>query len=293
MAEALGKGHVKIRAALLSAICVTGRQARAYWPRTNGRVAVIPLTLLLLAAAGCFQKAETGPAERPGPTSPAASTPSVAVSTDAAGKPIVRPWCTEPDEGRYLHAVGPSGVTPVLVLGQGPRGVVVGAQANGDICQLLPFGRELVSKGYHVAVFDWTKPYGEAMATATGALIAEGAKQVVLGGFSRGALVGLGIAPSLGSPIVGVFSVSGGPSPDEGFPTVASLSMFRGPILLISSQDDTVFPVGTSAEIAAAHAGSETILLVPGTSHALALLRGKEAARVQAALDQFLGQVLG
>ena len=233
------------------------------------------------------------PSGSPGKTSPsAASTPSAPVPTDAAGEPIIFPFCAEPGEGTYLHASGPTRLTPVLLLGKGPRGVVVGGQANGSICQVLAFGRELVSKGYHVAIFDWTRPLSEAMAAATGALIADGATKVVLGGFSRGALVALGVAPSLGSPIAGVFSVSGGPSSDEGFATVASLSQFRGPILLVGSVDDRLFPAATTAAIAAAHTGPETVLTIPGSSHALGLLRGADAARVQAALDQFLVQVL-
>jgi dienelactone hydrolase len=178
-------------------------------------------------------------------------------------------------------------------MGEGPRGVVVGAQANGGICQTLPFGRELVAKGYHVALFAWgTPPYSAAMSAATEALVGDGATKVVLGGFSRGALVGLGVARSLGQQIGAVFSVSGGPSPDEGYPTVASLSTFRGPILLIMSEEDSVFPAGTTAAIAAAHAGPETVLIVPGAAHALALLDGPDAGRVRAALDAFLTKVL-
>jgi dienelactone hydrolase len=258
------------------------------------------VVLLVLAVGGCSASSDPLPS---GKTSLAATTPSTPVPTDAAGEPFIRPGCAEGSEGRYLHAAGATRLTPVLLLGQGPRGVVVGGQANGDICQMLPFGRDLASKGYHVAVFDWTTPYGEAMAAATGALIADGATKVVLGGFSRGALVGLGIAPSLdssavagsgitGSPIAGVFSVSGGPSSSEGFATVASLTQFRGPILLVGSVDDPLFPAATTAAIAEAHTGPETVLTLPGSSHALALLRGPDAARVQAAVDQFLEQVL-
>ena len=255
--------------------------------RTSGRAAAL-VVLLVFAGAGCSAASDPMPAK----TSPAATTPSTPVPTDAAGEPIVRPACAETGDGNYLHAAGPTRLTPVLLLGQGPRGVVVGGQANGGICQMLPFGRDLASKGYHVAVFDWTTPYGEAMAAATGALIADGATKVVLGGFSRGALVGLGVAPSLRSPVVGVFSVSGGPSSSEGFATVASLSQFRGPILLVGSVEDPLFPGATTAAIAEAHTGPETVLTLPGSSHALALLRGPDATRVQAAVDQFLDQVL-
>lgn len=248
------------------------------------RVTPTAALLALLLTAGCTTGDGTA-SERDRPSTSAAA-------TDAAGRPIVPPYCIEPGEGRYVHAAGPSEVTPVLLLGTGRRGVVVGAQANGDICQTLAVGRELVGKGYHVALFDWTDPYPEAMRTAARALIADGAAKVVLGGFSRGALVALGIAPDLGSPIAGVFSISGGPSPDEGFGTIASLSRYTGPILLISSADDTVFPSGTNAAIAKAHTGPETVHTVAGSAHALALLDGPDAPKVRAALYRFLSQVL-
>jgi hypothetical protein len=252
------------------------------------------LAVLLVLAAGCSTPSGAESEGGLGRTSPATA-PSSAVPTDAAGDPLVRPSCAEPGEGTFLHAKGAGArLTSVLLLGRGSRGVVVGAQANGGICQVLPFARELVGKGYHVAVFDWIRSqYGDDMTSATRALIADGAVKVVLGGFSRGALVGLGIAPSLGSPVVGVFSVSGGPSAAEGFGSVAALSGFPGPILLVGSVGDPVFPpAATTDAIAAAHAGPETVLTVPGNEHALALLRGPEGPRVQAAIDAFLVQVL-
>ncbi|MDJ0347117.1 alpha/beta hydrolase [Streptomyces sp. H10-C2] len=89
-----------------------------------------------------------------------------------------------------------------------------------------------------------------------------------------------------------MFSVSGGPSPDEGFPTIASLSTYRGPILLISSDDDAVFPPGTSAAIAAAHSGPETVLQIPGGAHALTLLDESDGAMVRGAIDTFLAERL-
>lgn len=250
-----------------------------------GRTVALTLVAVLLIGSACA-RTPAGPEASGNRASPPAT-----VATDAAGQPIIRPACAEPDEGRFRHAEGAGSPTPVLLLGTGPHGVVLGAQANGGLCQTLPYGRELAAKGYHVAVFSWTDPYAEAMATAARALLADGAEQVVLGGFSRGALVGLGIASSLQPHVVAVFSVSGGPSADEGFPTVASLSGFPGPILLIGSQDDPFFPGDTNRAIAAAHNGPEALLLVPGTAHALALLRGSDGARVRAAVDRLLRQV--
>jgi dienelactone hydrolase len=256
-------------------------QARSY-----SCAAVAALGALLFIGSACARTPAEPEAQR------SQASPTAAVPTDSAGQQIIRPNCVEPNEGKFLHADGEGEPTPVLLLGNGGRGVVVGAQANGGLCQTLPYGRELAAKGYHVAVFSWTRPYAESMAAATRALIADGATKVVLGGFSRGALVGLGIAPSLRPHVVGVFSVSGGPSADEGFPTVASLSGFPGPILLAGSQDDPVFPGTVNRQIAAAHKGPETVLLVPGTDHALSILTGPDGPRVQAAVDRLLAQVL-
>jgi predicted esterase len=127
---------------------------------------------------------------------------------------------------------------------------------------------------------------------ATRSLLDDGAAKAVLGGFSRGALVGLGVAESIGPAAVGVFSVSGGPSVSEGFPSIESLSTYDGPILLIASESDPVFPRGTSAAIASAHDGQDTVLMVPGSAHALALLEGPEGTRIQAAIYDFLNHVL-
>jgi dienelactone hydrolase len=205
------------------------------------------------------------------------------------------PECGVPIPGPHRYLSGAESThTNVLLLGSGPRGVVVGAQANGGICQTLAYAQTLTARGYHVAVFDWMADWAADMTTAARALLADGARKIVVGGFSRGALVGLGVAPSLGRAVVGVFSVSGGPSPTEGFPTIASLARFAGPILLVSSADDPVFPHGTSARIASAHtAGPNTLLIVPGSQHALALLDGTQGPRITSAIDAFLHRLLG
>ncbi len=54
-----------------------------------------------------------------------------------------------------------------------------------------------------------------------------------------------------------------------------------------------MFPPGTSAAIAAAHHGPDTLLVVPGSEHALALLLDAPAERqIYAAIDSFLARVL-
>jgi pimeloyl-ACP methyl ester carboxylesterase len=277
---------------------LTGRGNDSVDPAVRRRPAPVLRTVLvavgvavavMFAGTACSSGSTSTPTNRGTVTPTATRSP---VTTDAAGQPVTLPACVNPGEGRYLPAVGPSGPAPALLLGSGPQGIVLGAQANGGLCQMLPFGRELAAKGYHVAVFSWTVPYADAMTNATRALLADGAQQVVLGGFSRGGLVGLGIAQSLAPHVVGVFSVSGGPSAAEGFPIVASLSVFRGPILLIWSEQDPVFPADTDALIAAAHDEPETMLMISGRGHALALLDGPDGVTVRAAVDEFLRTVL-
>ncbi len=91
-----------------------------------------------------------------------------------------------------------------------------------------------------------------------------------------------------------MISVSGGPAASDGFPTIRSLATFPGPILLIASEDDWAFPKGTSAAIATAHQGNDTLLVVPGNGHALALIWGHppEEGQVYAAIDSYLAQML-
>jgi pimeloyl-ACP methyl ester carboxylesterase len=245
------------------------------------------LAAIVFAGSGCSHP--SAPPRANSPTPVPSATASGPQSSPAG------PSCGVTITGRHRYLASPPAGNAVLLLGAGPRGIVLGAQANGGICQVLPIAQQFARRGYHVAAFDWNignSDYGADMTRATHALLADGARRVVLGGFSRGALVALGVAPKLGPPIAGVISISGGPSPSEGFPTIRSLTAFRGPILLVSSKDDPVFPPGTSAAIAAAHPGPDTLLVVPGYEHALQLLDGPHTHRINTAIDAFLARLL-
>jgi len=243
------------------------------------RLDVLGFTLaaIVLAGSGC---SSTGAPSR--------------TTTQTSPPQLTAPYCGV-ITGKHRYIASPPAPNAVLLLGTGPRGIVLGAQANGGICQILPLAQQLARRGYHVAAFDWNSSgtdFAPDMTRATQALLADGARRVVLGGFSRGALVALGVASSLGPAIVGVISVSGGPSPSEGFPTIGSLATFPGPVLLVCSQDDPVFPPGTSAAIAAAHHGPNTLVVVPGNEHALELLDGPYSHRINSAINAFLGTQL-
>jgi pimeloyl-ACP methyl ester carboxylesterase len=245
------------------------------------------LVTIVFAGSGCSHTSA--------PSGASSSAPTPLATATSPQSSLADPSCGMTITGRHRYLASPPARNAVLLLGTGPRGIVLGAQANGGICQVLLIAQQFAKRGYHVAVFDWSiynTHYGADMTRATHALLADGARLVVLGGFSRGALVALGVAPELGPRIVGVISISGGPSPSEGFPTIRSLAAFRGPILLVSSKDDPVFPPGTSAAIAAAHHGPDTLLMVPGSEHALELLNGPYSHPITRAIDAFLARLL-
>lgn len=255
-----------------------------------------------LLAAGCLiivagVSACTGSSPRP---DDATATPTVASTSADFDLDAVQPGgmrrpdiCLNPGEGSFSNERSDRDTyTPVLVLGSGSRGVVLGAQANGGICPMVPYARELVDDGYLVAVFEWAEDNTESMAMAVSAVTRAGAEKIVVGGFSEGAVIGLGAAKDLGPRIVGVLAVSGGPSPSDGYPSVASLGTYPGPILLIGSEEDGVWEPGVNQSIARAHKGQETVLTLPGGEHALGLLRVHGPA-VRKAITAFLQQVLG
>lgn len=206
---------------------------------------------------------------------------------------IPRPDCLPGPSSFENVPTGTRFATPVALLGdRGSRGVVLGAQSNGGICQMVSFATEVASHGYRVAILEWGPDNTAAMTAAVHTITADGATRIVVGGFSEGAVIGLGAASKLGPHVAGVVAVSGGPSPDDGYPTVASVSGFPGPLLLVSARDDPVLPAGTDAAIAAAHEGRETVLALDGYDHALRLLDGDQAPRVRQVIFAFLRSVL-
>lgn len=232
-------------------------------------------------------------AQAPAPGNPSSQIQGSPTTTQERLGALPRPDCL-PGPASFANVpTGTERATPVALIGdRGRRGVVLGAQSNGGICQMVSFGSEVAGHGYRVALFEWGGDNTDAMAAAVRVLAADGATRIVVGGFSEGAVIGLGAARTLGARVAGVLAVSGGPSTVDGYPTIASLSGFRGPLLLISARGDPVFPPGTDAAIAAAHHGRETVLTLDGYDHALLLLEGDHSQRVRQAIFTFLRSVL-
>ncbi|WFE34012.1 alpha/beta hydrolase [Micromonospora sp. WMMD975] len=104
-----------------------------------------------------------------------------------------------------------------VLLGSGPTGVVLAHMAAGDVCQWLPYGRELADRGYRVLAFDFagsegSRAHGVSLAqqvtAAADALRADGASRVVLAGGSMGGSAVLAAAPTLDPTPVAVVALS-------------------------------------------------------------------------------------
>ncbi len=248
------------------------------------RIASVLGTLLLTSILLACDDATTSSA-RPRPTQ--------THSTSAAHDPQ-RPACLDPGEGRIVtRATSDGEQTRILLLGTGSRGVVLAPQTNGGICQWLFLARYLAAQGYRTAALDyWSDQYDQDMANAVKVVRRAGAVRVALVGASRGAIVALGSAHTYRPPIAGIVSVGAAPSATDGYSTVASLATYRGPLLLMSSRDESFAPVSVTRRIAGAHPGAEQVAIWPGTDHGVSLVLGSHQRQVISTIERFLERVL-
>src|SRR5262245_2648665 len=145
---------------------------------------------------------------------------------------------------------------PAVVLGGGPRGVVLTPEHGGDICQWLPFGRSLAGQGYHVLIWDpGTDPLTD-VAFLVGELRKAGATRVVLVGASNGANICTFAAARLRPAVDGLAWLSGedqmfAAAGEQGQPVVRAARQLTVPALFIAAQDDLFRSARTAADLAA------------------------------------------
>jgi hypothetical protein len=257
-----------------------------------GRVLAPVLAVVLLA--GCGGSSSGGGTPAAGPSSASAS-PSASPTRelDPNGFPLAdRPDCAADAGGDFVRATTSEGNgVAFLLLGSGTGGVVLGPQSDGDICQWLPYAQELATH-YRVALFDWKEPRAEVPLLAAKALRDAGATTVVLGGASLGGAFALSEAHTLRPRPAGVLSF-GGELTLPGFDGRPGIRRWHGPLLQISSVRDPYFTARNARQLRVLHPGPETVLMLPGTTHGVAVLDGPHGAQVRATVDRFLARVLG
>ena len=256
------------------------------------------LTAVLLAACGGGGGDDGASPERtPGGTmASASSTPASSPSpraTDANGFPLPElPACAAEAGGDFSVATTSDGNgVGILLLGDGPAGVVLGPQDGGGICMMLAYGLEL-AETYRVALYDWKEPRAEVPVLAVEALREAGVQQVVLGGASYGGAQAMSVAHTVRPRLAGVLSFGGELQlPGEDFRP--GIRKWRGPLLEISSKQDHYFDSADARRLRALHPGPETVLMIPGSLHGIEMLDGPQQDQVRATVDQFLARVLG
>ena len=263
------------------------------------------LGTVLVAAllGGCAGSSDTGTtaagrmsSTSPSPSSPSSSsspTPAPSRAVDANGFPVpTRPDCAADVAGDFVVATTSEGnAGGMLILGTGTRGIVLGPQSDGDICQWLPYAQELATH-FRVALFDWEEPREEVPLLAVQQLRKAGATKVVLAGASLGGAFALSEAYRVRPRLAGVMTF-GGELTLPFFDGRPGIRKWRGPLLQISSVDDDYFTSRNARELRVLHPGPETILMLPGSTHGVAMLDGPDGQRVRATVDRFLARVLG
>jgi pimeloyl-ACP methyl ester carboxylesterase len=214
--------------------------------------------------------------------------------------PEIGATCLEPsDRARRVGiptSVGAK-VTAAL-LGQGRRGVVLVHESNADVCQWLPYARELVRNGYFVLGLDQAtsgfvqyegvqpNPLGLSVAAAAGYLRKQGAGKVVLVGASMGGTASLAAAAITTPRVDAVVSLSA-PAEYDGIDARTAAKLLRVPVLYGAAADDRNF-ADASRALHAATTSQKSLHIVPGTRHGVALLAQDGDPTIRRVVSAFL-----
>jgi dienelactone hydrolase len=153
-----------------------------------------------------------------------------------------------------------------IVRGSGRRVVVLSHQSRGSECDLAGLGHALEAAGFRVVAWDadvWTDQ------DTLGRLVADerqrGARWVALVGASSGGATSIGAAAAIAPPVDAVVALSPSGQSEVFGDVVPAAARFRGPLMVLAGELDSAF-AAIVPQLAAAHPGTESIRLLPGTS---------------------------
>jgi pimeloyl-ACP methyl ester carboxylesterase len=154
-----------------------------------------------LGAAGC-----TGSGRDAAP--PGIPGAPLATRSPAHGKPCLR---ADERAASFRFPVGQGFDTVGVVLGRGRRGLVLGHQRGGDLCEWVPMARSYARLGYRALVFDFHDQdrLDDDVVAAVAELRRRGVARVVLVGSSMGGTAVLVAATRIRPAVAGVVSLSG------------------------------------------------------------------------------------
>jgi pimeloyl-ACP methyl ester carboxylesterase len=173
-----------------------------------------------------------------------------------------------------------------VVLGKGPRGLVLAHQGGGNLCNWFPYARTLARSGFHVMAFDF-RVYGASdipsrqanvnrldldVVAAVKVLRKRGAKRVVLAGASLGATTVVVVAAQLQPSVNGVVSLSG-PLQVYNLDAEAAARRLQVPALFVAAEDDPGFVDPARSLYADTVASDKQLVVLPQGGHGTSLLR--------------------
>ena len=163
-----------------------------------------------------------------------------------------------------------------VVVGTSAKGIVLAHGSGGDLCEWLPYARQLASSGFRVLVYDTHSQLrvDREMEAAVEALRRSGASRVAVGGSSLGALAALtGAARLFVQPDV-VISLSS-PSSFGPLDGVAAARKLHVPVLFAAEEEDQPFADDARTLYAVAGGGDaeRRIAIFPGPLHGVAMLQ--------------------
>jgi pimeloyl-ACP methyl ester carboxylesterase len=263
---------------------------------------------LVLALAGC---APAGSSSTPLATPSAANAGSVGGSTAVSSHATatvgpVGVACLESDEqAKVVQFHSDSGV-PLggVILGEGPVGVVLAHESRGDLCDWLPYGRDLVKLGYRVLAFDLnglgSSPRSPGspgnprfdldVAAAVDLLRAKSATKIVLVGANLGGLASLVAATEIEPPVDGLIDLSG-QGQISGLDGIAAARRLRVAVLYFASDADEFLP-DTKAVFEATAVSDKRLEVINTIGHGASLVDptdNPKAADVRSLIEAFIG----
>jgi dienelactone hydrolase len=176
--------------------------------------------------------------------------------------------------------------TPLLgvVVGSGPRGVVLAHGQNLGFCEWLPYARQLAGAGYRVLAYNSRSGIrvDVDIPAAVEALRRTGSPHVVVMGSSAGAIAGLMGSTSLASAPAAVVSLSA-PASYGPLNALQAVARLRTPTFFAASENDDPFVGDARALYAASAAPDKRLDILPGSAHGSAMLEDPAfRARVEA-----------
>jgi dienelactone hydrolase len=187
---------------------------------------------------------------------------------------IVEPCASTAEKGSVLHFFT-SEDRPLagVVVGTGTKGVVLAHGSGGDLCEWLPYARELAASGYRVLAYDTNSQLraDKEMVAAVEAFRRSGVAHVAVAGSSLGALAAVTGAALLPEQPDVVISLSS-PSSVGRIDGVAAAAKLQVPVLFAAEEEDQPFADDARTLYAAAGATDRRLEVFPGSAHGVGML---------------------